>query len=89
MGDLVFFNTRNFAFSHVGLYLGDDRFIHAPRLGREVEVSRLSKEYWQRHFSGARRLVGVLPALIPTMIPEALASTLAHADDDTEKHDAE
>jgi hypothetical protein len=82
-------STRAFAFSHVGLYLGDDRFIHAPRLGREVEVSTLSKEYWQRHFSGARRLVGVLPALIPTMIPEALASTLAHADDDTEKHDAE
>jgi cell wall-associated NlpC family hydrolase len=86
-GDLVFFNTRNFAFSHVGLYLGDDRFIHAPRRGREVEVSTLSKEYWQRHFSGARRLVGVLPALIPTIIPEALAA--AASSDDIEKHDAE
>jgi cell wall-associated NlpC family hydrolase len=89
VGDLVFFNTRNFAFSHVGLYLGDDRFIHAPRRGREVEVSTLSKEYWQRHFSGARRLVGVLPALIPTMIPEALAAATAPADDSAEKQAAE
>jgi cell wall-associated NlpC family hydrolase len=89
VGDLVFFNTRNFAFSHVGLYLGDDRFIHAPRRGREVEVSTLSKEYWQRHFSGARRLVGVLPALIPTLIPDALAAGTAPADGDAEKHAAE
>ena len=93
VGDLVFFNTRNFAFSHVGLYLGDDRFIHAPRRGREVEISTLSKEYWQRHFSGARRLVGVLPALIPTLIPtlipDALAAAPLSADGDAAKHDAE
>ncbi len=38
-GDLVFFNTRRFAFSHVGIYLGDNRFVHAPRRGREVEVA--------------------------------------------------
>ena len=80
-GDLVFFNTRNFAFSHVGLYLGEDRFIHAPRRGRDVEVSTLSKSYWQHHFSGARRLVGVLPALIPAVIPEALAATPLPADE--------
>jgi cell wall-associated NlpC family hydrolase len=76
VGDLVFFNTRNYAFSHVGLYLGDNRFIHAPRRGREVEITTLSPEYWQRHFNGARRLVGVLPSLIPAVIPEALATTL-------------
>ncbi len=76
VGDLVFFNTRNYAFSHVGLYLGDNRFIHAPRRGREVEITTLSREYWQRHFNGARRLVGVLPSLIPAVIPEALATTL-------------
>ena len=40
-GDLVFFNTRRFAFSHVGIYLGDNRFIHAPSHGREVEIARL------------------------------------------------
>jgi len=76
-GDLVFFNTRHFAFSHVGLYLGDNRFIHAPSRGREVEVTTISSNYWQKHFDGARRLVGVLPSLVPSVIPEALASPLA------------
>ena len=65
-GDLVFFNTRRLQFSHVGIYLGEDRFIHAPRQGGEVEVVTLSKLYWQKHFDGARRLVGALPALIPS-----------------------
>lgn len=65
-GDLVFFNTRRLQFSHVGIYLGEDRFIHAPRQGGEVEVVTLSKSYWQKHFDGARRLVGALPALIPS-----------------------
>lgn len=74
-GDLVFFNTRHFAFSHVGLYLGDNRFIHAPARGREVEITTLSASYWQKHFNGARRLVGVLPSLVPDVIPEALATT--------------
>ena len=78
VGDLVFFNTRNYAFSHVGLYLGDDRFIHAPTRGRDVEITTLSREYWQRHFDGARRLVGVLPSLIPAVFPEALATTLTN-----------
>ena len=73
-GDLVFFNTRRFAFSHVGLYLGDDRFIHAPSAGGEVEISTLSQSYWKRHFDGARRLVGVLPSLVPTMIDSAVAA---------------
>ncbi len=72
-GDLVFFNTRRFQFSHVGIYLGDDRFIHAPSRGREVEIAELSKSYWRRHFNGARRLVGVLPSLIPSVISPAMA----------------
>ena len=75
VGDLVFFNTRRFAFSHVGLYLGDDQFIHAPRRGREVEITTISSAYWQTHFDGARRLVGELPALIPDVIPSAAAAT--------------
>jgi cell wall-associated NlpC family hydrolase len=66
-GDLVFFNTRRFQFSHVGIYLGDNRFIHAPSTGSEVEIAQLSESYWQKHFNGARRLVGVLPALIPSV----------------------
>jgi hypothetical protein len=65
-GDLVFFNTRQLQFSHVGIYLGDDRFIHAPRAGGEVEIVTLSKNYWQKRFDGARRLVGALPNLIPS-----------------------
>lgn len=65
-GDLVFFNTRRLQFSHVGIYLGEDRFIHAPRHGGEVEIVTLSKGYWQKRFDGARRLVGALPDLIPS-----------------------
>lgn len=70
-GDLVFFNTRRFQFSHVGIYLGDGRFIHAPSRGSEVEIAELSNGYWRKHFNGARRLVGVLPGLVP----EAQAAT--------------
>lgn len=66
VGDLVFFNTRRFAYSHVGIYLGDQRFIHAPSRGSEVEIARLSDGYWRKHFNGARRLVGVLLGLVPT-----------------------
>jgi hypothetical protein len=73
-GDLVFFNTRRFAFSHVGLYLGDNRFIHAPSTGGEVEISTLQQGYWRKRFDGARRLVGVLPSLVPTMIRSATAA---------------
>jgi cell wall-associated NlpC family hydrolase len=65
-GDLVFFNTRQLQFSHVGIYLGEDRFIHAPRQGGEVEIVTLSKGYWQKRFDGARRLAGALPHLIPS-----------------------
>jgi len=67
-GDLVFFNTRRLPFSHVGIYLGDNRFIHAPSTGSEVEISRLSESYWQKHFNGARRLVGVVPSLVPSAV---------------------
>jgi len=74
-GDLVFFNTRRFAFSHVGIYLGDDRFIHAPSRGSEVEIAELNNSYWRKHFDGARRLVGVLPGLVPT----AEAATIVDA----------
>ena len=62
-GDLVFFNTRRFPNSHVGIYLGGDRFIHAPSRGGEVGVAMFSDRYWQKRYNGARRLVGVLPGL--------------------------
>jgi cell wall-associated NlpC family hydrolase len=65
-GDLVFFNTRRLQYSHVGIYLGEDRFIHSPRQGGEVEIVTLSKGYWKQRFDGARRLIGAIPDLIPS-----------------------
>ncbi|MCC6201427.1 MAG: C40 family peptidase [Gammaproteobacteria bacterium] len=55
-GDLVFFNTTGTPYSHVGIYLGDDRFVHAPstRTGK-VMVSSLMEEYWRRRINGIRR----------------------------------
>jgi cell wall-associated NlpC family hydrolase len=76
-GDLVFFNTRRLPFSHVGIYLGDNRFIHAPSTGSEVEISRLSESYWQKHFNGARRLVGVMPSLVPSAVAAPLSLPVA------------
>lgn len=67
-GDLVFFNTLNQAFSHVGIYLGDDRFVHATSSHTgAVMISRLSDRYWQERFDGARRVA----------IPEERPSTVA------------
>jgi len=55
-GDLVFYNTLNRPYSHVGIYLGDGRFIHAPRTGAQVRVENLSNAYWTRRWNGARRI---------------------------------
>lgn len=54
-GDLVFFNTLKRNFSHVGIYVGDGRFIHAPRSGSEVRIENLRLAYWAQRFTGARR----------------------------------
>ena len=56
-GDLVFFNTMRRAFSHVGIYLGDNRFMHAPRTGAEVRVEDMGQSYWIQRYNGARRLL--------------------------------
>lgn len=55
-GDLVFFNTMRRTFSHVGIYLGDNRFLHAPSAGGKVRVDNMADSYWLRHFTGARRV---------------------------------
>ncbi len=54
-GDLVFFNTMRRAFSHVGIYVGEGKFIHAPRAGGEVRVEDMRAAYWTKRFNGARR----------------------------------
>lgn len=56
-GDLVFFNTMRRAFSHVGIYVGDGKFLHAPRSGTEVRVESMEIAYWQARFNGARRVL--------------------------------
>lgn len=55
-GDLVFFNTMRRAFSHVGIYVGNGKFIHAPKPGAEVRVEDMGVAYWNRRFDGARRV---------------------------------
>jgi cell wall-associated NlpC family hydrolase len=54
LGDLVFFNTRNAPFSHVGVYVGDDRFIHAPSTNGRVRIDKMSARYYAQRFSAAR-----------------------------------
>lgn len=58
-GDLVFFNTMRRAFSHVGVYIGDNKFLHAPRRGQKVRVEDMNENYWTQRFNGARRIVEV------------------------------
>jgi cell wall-associated NlpC family hydrolase len=55
-GDLVFFNTMRRAFSHVGIYVGDGKFVHSPRAGAEVRVEDMRVAYWSKRFNGARRV---------------------------------
>jgi cell wall-associated NlpC family hydrolase len=55
-GDLVFFNTMRRTFSHVGIYLGNNLFVHAPRSGAKVRIEDMTDKYWSRRFNGARRV---------------------------------
>ena len=55
-GDLVFFNTRRRAFSHVGIYIGEARFVHAPSRGGGVEIVDMHGHYWKTRYNGARRV---------------------------------
>lgn len=54
-GDLVFFHIRGKRISHVGIYLGNGRFIHSPATGERVRVNRLDESYWAHRFAGAKR----------------------------------
>ncbi len=55
-GDLVFYNTLKRSFSHVGIYLGDNKFIHSPSGGGEVRIEAMDVSYWKKRFNGARRI---------------------------------
>ncbi|MDQ7969834.1 MAG: C40 family peptidase [Oxalicibacterium faecigallinarum] len=55
-GDLVFYNTLRRSFSHVGIYLGDRKFIHAPSSGGQVRIESMDVDYWKKRFNGARRI---------------------------------
>jgi len=68
-GDLVFFNTLRRTFSHVGIYIGDGRFVHAPRSGSLVRIEDMRHAYWSRRFTGARRAA-------TTETPAAVETTL-------------
>lgn len=60
-GDLVFFNTLGAVFSHVGIYVGQGRFVHSPRSGARIRMERMDNSYWGPRFTGARRVA--LPPL--------------------------
>ena len=81
-GDLVFFNTLRRTFSHVGIYIGDGKFIHAPKPGGEVRVESMNFAYWAKRFTGARRAEPAIeqaaasnqpaaPAMLQTVAPPA------------------
>ncbi|MDE1183998.1 C40 family peptidase [Paraburkholderia sp.] len=55
-GDLVFFNTMRRTFSHVGIYIGDNKFVHSPSTGSTIRVDDLDDSYWEKRFTGARRV---------------------------------
>jgi cell wall-associated NlpC family hydrolase len=67
-GDLVFFNTMRRTFSHVGIYVGDNKFIHSPKPGAQVRVEDMGVSYWSTRFDGARRVLAgqdTAPPLAP------------------------
>lgn len=72
-GDLVFFNTLRRTFSHVGIYVGDGKFIHSPKPGAEVRVESMGISYWASRFDGARRV----PAGGETTRPQPLQAQMA------------
>jgi cell wall-associated NlpC family hydrolase len=56
-GDLVFYNTERRPYSHVGIYVGDHQFIHAPKPGSAVRIEDMRTVYWTRRYDGARRVL--------------------------------
>jgi len=78
-GDLVFFNTLRRTFSHVGIYIGDGKFIHAPKPGGEVRVEDMRFVYWTKRFTGARRAELVVDQATELPLSATTTQTLAPA----------
>jgi cell wall-associated NlpC family hydrolase len=72
-GDLVFFNTRGRPYSHVGIYIGDGSFVHAPAKRGQVKIESMEPAYWQRRFNGARRIVAAPGVSAPQSLPAVFA----------------
>jgi len=68
-GDLVFFHTLRRAFSHVGIYIGEDRFVHAPSSGGRVRIESIGSRYWARRFNGARRVTPEAQPRLADLLP--------------------
>ena len=84
-GDLVFFNTLSRAYSHVAIYIGDGRFLHAPARGGRVRIEALDDRYWRARFDGARRLIDadiVTAATIDKPAPRIARTRARHPDED-------
>lgn len=82
-GDLVFFNTLRRTFSHVGIYVGEGRFIHAPRSGGNVRVENMRVSYWAKRFTGARRVADKLLTAAATSLPSPQPAMLHPSAPDT------
>jgi cell wall-associated NlpC family hydrolase len=76
-GDLVFFNTLGRRYSHVGIYIGDGRFVHAPARGGRVRVEHISDPYWRARYNAARRFGVVQPAQMASAGLPAVAASAA------------
>ena len=74
-GDLVFFNTLRRTFSHVGIYVGEGRFIHSPKPGAQVRVESMGGQYWASRFDGARRVGSASGTSLP-LTPASLAPSV-------------
>jgi len=79
VGDLVFFNTLGRRFSHVGIYIGDGLFVHAPARGGRVRAERLADTYWEARFNGARRLAALQTETQLAGVTAASAAAAAEA----------
>lgn len=84
VGDLVFFNTLGRRFSHVGIYIGDGVFVHAPARGGRVRAERLTDAYWEARYNGARRMAALQAGR--QLAGTSAASTSVAADAGIEVH---